>query len=280
MKTVGAFFANIGSPDHIHGAEGDYIGPDGRLTCGLCHTPKERLLPFNGRWVPCLCACGLRRREAEERAREEAAEEQRVYELQRYSIIDQRTKEATFETAEIRQDSVEAFRIAQTYVRRWDEIYTRDSGLNGLLFYGRPGSGKSYLAACIANALIARRVPVLMTSIVKLTSAPQDQVNDVLRQSRNARLLVLDDLGAERDTSFKLEQVFNIIDYRYASKRPLIVTTNLSMEDMRNGVDTRYSRIFERVKAMCFPVLMDGASWRQKQTAEAFEDMRRLLSGE
>lgn len=279
MENFTEYFRNMrfGSTDHIEAAPGDYIGPEGRLCCGKCGTPKEYRWPLNGHWVPCVCQCQKDALEAQARRRAEAEEEARVRELARYSIIDARTKAARFENAVIRPDSAEAFQMAKRYVERWDEVFALDSGFNGLMFYGPPGSGKSYLAACVANALMARRVPVLMTSIVKLTNAPQEQVNEVLRQSCSARLLVLDDLGAERDTSFKLEQVFNVVDSRYATKRPLIVTTNLSMEDLRSGPDVRYNRIFERIKSMCLPVRMDGESWRKRQAAAAYRDMKRML---
>lgn len=277
MQSIQEFLAHFGNPNHIEGDAGDFVGEDGRLHCGKCGTTKEFIIPMSGRYVRSMCRCEREAKEAWERERQEAEEMDRVRALQRYSIYDARTREARFEAAEIRPDSAEAFRIARAYVKRWDEMFARKDGVNGLMFYGRPGSGKSYLAACIANALMDRRVPVLMTSIVKLTDAPRERVSEVLDKAQSARLLVLDDLGAERDTSFRLEQVFNVIDRRYASKRPMIVTTNLSQDDIKNGVDPRYNRIFERVKAMCYPIRLDGASWRQRQAAKGYGEVRREL---
>ena len=143
---------------------------------------------------------------------------------------------------------------------------------------GKKGTGKSYLAACIANALMKSRIPVLFTSVIRMTSADPDTVREVIGQTRRARLLVLDDLGAERGTDFKLEQVFNIIETRSNSRKPLIVTTNYSENDMRGENDVRYKRIWERVRAMCYPVRMESVSWRKDITAEALERFRKLTT--
>ena len=62
-------------------------------------------------------------------------------------------------------------------------------------------------------------------------------------------LLILDDFGMERGTEYGLEQVFNVIDSRYRSGKPLIVTTNLTLDDLRNPEDTAHSRIMTG----CFP---------------------------
>ena len=50
-------------------------------------------------------------------------------------------------------------------------------------------------------------------------------------------LLVVDDLGVERNTEYAMEQIFIVIDSRYRSKKPLIVTTNLKLEEIKNPLD-------------------------------------------
>ena len=64
-------------------------------------------------------------------------------------------------------------------------------------------------------------------------------------------LLILDDFGMERGTEYGLEQVFNVIDSRYRSGKPLIVTTNLTLDDLHNPEDTAHSRIYDRLLSMC-----------------------------
>ena len=68
-----------------------------------------------------------------------------------------------------------------------------------------------------------------------------------------AKLLIIDDLGAERGTDYALEKVYNIIDSRYLSGKPLILTTNMTLKDMQESEDIRYRRIYDRIFEMCFP---------------------------
>ena len=119
-----------------------------------------------------------------------------------------------------------------------------------------------------------------MLSLVRLLAAADAKQDDesLLRKLNAASLLILDDLGAERGTDFKLEQVFNIIETRSNSQKPLIVTTNYSENDMRGENDVRYKRIWERVRAMCYPVRMESVSWRKDITAEALERFRKLTT--
>lgn len=280
MRTSGDIlseaFYGLGSADHIEANEGDYIGPDGVLHCGVCREGKEYRLP-NGNYVPALCLCGRKRRAAEEMRRIEAEQMQRVRELAQYSIMDERLRTATFAQARETEDSKRPLRIAKRYVEHWSDVSVGE--LNGLLLYGPTGTGKSFLAACIANALMDKSVPVLMTSIVKLTGIHPEELGETVRQMKRAHLLILDDLGAERGTDFKLEQVYNVIDERCNNKKPMVVTTNLSMEQMKNAGDMRYNRIWERVRSMCYPVRMDGESWRKRRTLEALERLRKMYEG-
>ena len=72
----------------------------------------------------------------------------------------------------------------------------------------------------------------------------------------------------ERGTEYGLEQVYNVIDSRYRSRKPLIVTTNLSHTELQNPQDTAHARIYDRVLEMCLPILFTGENFR-KETAQA-----------
>lgn len=71
-------------------------------------------------------------------------------------------------------------------------------------------------------------------------------------------LLIIDDFGIERGTEYALEQVYNIIDARYRSKKPLIVTTNLTLTDLKNPQDVAHARIYDRLRIHVQPHLFCG----------------------
>lgn len=106
----------------------------------------------------------------------------------------------------------------------------------GLLFYGDVGSGKTYLACSIANELIERKqVKVKIMNLSQVINQIQKSAfkldsNEIINNLSNIPLLILDDLGIERDTSYAREQVYNIINSRYLKGKPTIFTTNLSLK--------------------------------------------------
>ena len=116
---------------------------------------------------------------------------------------------------------------------------------------GDVGTGKSFFAGCIANALLEQGVPVLMTNFSRILNALSglysEEKNQYIDSLNQYSLLIIDDLGIERSTEFALEQVFNVIDSRYRSKLPLIVTTNMTLEELKNPQDLTRSRIYDRV---------------------------------
>ena len=74
-------------------------------------------------------------------------------------------------------------------------------------------------------------------------------------------LLVIDDLGVERSTEYAMEQMFTVIDSRYRSKKPLIVTTNLKLEEIKNLPDLAHARIYDHILERCAPVLFSGKNF-------------------
>lgn len=137
---------------------------------------------------------------------------------------------------------------------------------NGLLFWGNVGTGKTFAAACIANALIDNGVPALVTSFPRILNSGWDKT-EIIGQMKEFPLLVIDDLGVERSSEYALEIVQMVVDERYKSGMPLIVTTNLTRQELESPKDMRFSRIYDRVLEMCVPVYFDGPS-RRKKTAD------------
>ena len=172
---------------------------------------------------------------------------------------------------------------ARTYVERWDQMCLR--GL-GLLFWGPPGTGKTFAAACIANYFLESResfVPtVVMTTlgvVLQKVLALNPQDRDVYLQGlQQADLLILDDFGMERQTEFAREQVFNIINGRYLSSKPMIITTNLTLQQLKSPQTMSDHRISDRVLEVCVPVCFEGESLRKARAAENLRFYRDLAA--
>lgn len=266
---------------HIPADEGDFVNEDGYLCCGKCKTPKEfrRFLdPPLSCWmiVPTMCKCQQKELEAQEAEEQRRKDQLLVDSLFRFSLVDERFRESTFDNFREIPENTRALTICKNYVRHFDAMYESSTGL---LMYGSPGTGKTFSAACIANALMAKGVPVLVTSIVKLTSTSifSDDLQEILAKMKSARLLVLDDFGAERNTDFKVEQIFDVIDSRYASKRPMIITTNIPLDNFKSDPDIRRRRIYDRILEVCHPVKMDWESFRTKAVRASYDNTKRIL---
>lgn len=255
---------------------GDYE-KDGLLICGKCHTPKQtRITVFEQeRIVGCLCECAAKARDEEYQRRKQEEEERHIRALRINGIQDRSVRECTFSNAR----QMPMIERAKRYVEKWDDMYKDNIGL---IFWGNTGNGKTYTAACIANALIDKKIPVLVTSFSKLLAAvtgmySEDRIH-YLESLSEFKLLVIDDLGAERQSEFALEQVYSVIDQRYKSKLPIIITTNISMEELKNPKNMDYQRIYDRVLEMCVPMHFTGESMRKQAAAEKFATARELLS--
>ena len=202
---------------------GDYTGEDGLLYCGKCRKPKEAYFPegktlFGLDRHPAECDC-----QRAQRIEREAAEQQRrhldtVEDLKRRGFSDTAMRDWTFENDNGRNPQTA---VARFYAEHWDTMQAENIGY---LFWGGVGTGKSYLAGCIANA--------------------------------------------------RMEQK----DSRYRSRRPLIVTTNLTLQQIQNPTDTAYARIYDRLLEMCAPVRFTGGNFRRETAQAKLERLKNLMN--
>lgn len=250
---------------------GDYER-DGLLYCGKCHTPKQTR-QF-GRLLPIACQCAEQAQAAEEQAEARAQFEKRLQGLEANHVTLPSALRHTFADDDGKNPKVS--RMCRRYVEQWDRMLAENIGI---LFYGSVGTGKSFYASCIVNALRDRRVVATVTSFSRLLNILQDN------KERQAfidglsvyKLLVLDDLNAERETSYAAEQMLNIVETRSNSGLPIIVTTNLTLEQLQKPGSMQYARIFDRVLELCpVRVKMTGES-RRKSNAAAKEQIAREL---
>lgn len=271
---------------------GDYYDSEGFLVCGKCHTrrqvevnmPDLKAVPFDPKKkvrvkMPVSCRCRAERRYQEEQMLQQDKDMRAMEALKRQSLMDERLRDVSFDSFRKTNDNAYNLKLCLRYANHFDKMLAENQGL---LFYGGVGTGKTFAAACIANQLLNQRIPVIMTSFVKLLESMQGFSEDdsvLIARLNRAKLLIIDDLGAERSTDYALEKVYDIVDSRYRAKLPIILTTNLSMTELKESTDIRYTRIYDRIFEMCYPMQFKGQSWRKVEAARRFDAMKNFLEG-
>ena len=262
------------------GAE-DYTGEDGLLYCGKCRKPKEAYYPegktlFGRDRHPAECDCQRAAREKREAAEKRRTHLEAVERLKQRGFTNPAMREWTFDND---NGKCPQMKHARSYVECWEQMKAENIGL---LLWGKVGTGKSYFAGCIANALMEREIAVCMTNfalILNDLAASFKDRNEYISRLCSFPLLILDDFGMERGTEYGLEQVYNVIDSRYRSNKPLIVTTNLTLEDLQHPEDTAHARIYDRLLEMCSPVRFTGENFRKATAQEKMKRLKTLLNG-
>ena len=170
---------------------------------------------------------------------------------------------------------------ARRYSENWDAF--RSEG-TGLLLFGNVGTGKSYAAGCIANALIEKMVSVLFVGLSDVVNRMQGNFgadrDAYLKTLMRPELLILDDLGAERNTSFGKERVFDVVNKRLLTGKPMIVTTNIPLSVMQKAADLDERRIYDRVLEACVPIQFNGENFRKGNAAENVKRAAKILNQE
>ena len=218
---------------------GDYR-ENGIVHCAVCGEPKQarKQLPdgsggFVERIVPISCACV---RAKDEAVKEKGRREQFMASMQQMWAADQlqipTCLRKTFDVDDRHAANVSD--VCRRYAAQWPKMKLENIGV---LLFGAVGAGKSFYACAIANAVLAQLDSAVITSfprILNLLQSTQDK-QALLDRMQRYSLLVLDDLGAERDTAYAAEQIFNVVDARVQTGLPLIVTTNLSVKEMQEA---------------------------------------------
>ena len=269
--------------------------------CGALRYHKGIMLSFCGgriMWPPygaerCTCPeaiAAYEKEEAERKAREEAKRQaeadrklqEKIRRIVGESGMGERFLRRTFATFQLTDDNRRAAAVAKRYADGFESLLPKkgqpEPGRNGLFISGPPGTGKTHLAAAIANHLIAQGRPVVcMTMIdllerIKRTYSKGDvDEGSVLRIYKTVPLLVIDDIGKEPPTEWAISTVYNIINGRYEAYLPTIVTTNYDTETLIQRMTPRDTRdnttakaTIDRLLEMCRGIALTGQSWRQR----------------
>ena len=263
--------------DSIKADEGDYIGEDGLLYCHKCHTKKQtRIFILGEERTPfCICKCEAAKKAEEEAERERRKFEERVKKLRETGFPESDMKDWTFANDDGANPRI--MTGMKNYVAKFDEF--RKEG-KGLLLFGKTGSGKSYAAACVANALIDLGYPVLMTNFHRIVNTVQGMFEgrqEYFDSLNRFPLLIIDDLAAERKTEYMSEIVYNVIDARCRAGLPIIITTNLTREELNNPADMAYARTYSRLMEMTIPLEVVGVDRRKQKLKNEYNSMLERL---
>ena len=231
----------------------EYIGEEGFLHCGICGEPVQQYVEemknfLNGGIVPTQCRCMRVKSARLHEARKRSRALEKITELQREGFSDPAYLKLTFDMDN--GSSQNARTISEWYIENFSELKAQGKGL---MFMGNTGTGKTFYACCIANALIERGIAVWVTTVQPLLRKAGDfnRADEIFRKIQTVDLL------------------FEVIDTRARSGLPLIITTNLSPAEFSSD-SLELQRIFSRVKGMCCsvhgsPVVMIGEDQRIKQ---------------
>jgi DNA replication protein DnaC len=263
--------------DAIKAEQGDYYGDDGLLYCGKCGTKKQtRITIFGKERTPfCLCKCEVERRDREESERKRLEFEKRVKEYRRMGFPESDMQDWTFANDDGANEKIST--VARNYFENFEKMH-KDG--KGLLLFGKTGTGKSFAAACIANALIDKGHPALVTNFARIRNTAQglfDGRQEYFDSFNRFPLLILDDLAAESKSEYMQEIVYEVINTRYLAGLPLIVTTNLTAEELKHPADVTNQRTFSRLFEMCIPIEVTGTDRRRDALKEAHAEYKDIL---
>lgn len=248
----------------------DFRGEDGLLRCGKCGTPKEyRTSPeWGGSVFRCLCEC------EDQKRKEEARKWARIHRMERLrteAFDSPQMLECTFANDDGKNEMLST--LAKNYAEKFSQFKQMHKGL---LLYGSVGTGKSFAAACIVNYLIGKGIPARFTNFAEIEAEKRED-EDAIKDLRRFDLLVLDDFATERDTSYMREIVFAVIDARIQSGLPMIITTNLTADELKKTNDPDKAKIYSRLLGACEPIEIKGDDRRRKALRENHADIKKML---
>ena len=251
----------------------EYIGDDGLKRCCQCHKQTEHIINFLGEQKKVRCICDCIEKEIEKQKEKEKREE--IDRMRKVCFAETNMANWNFQNDDRRNEKLSD--AMKRYADNFDQM--KKDG-KGLLLWGGVGTGKTYYASCIANALLDKGHPVLMTNFSRLINKIQgmfDGKQEYIDSLNRYSLLIIDDLGAESKSDFRKELIFNIIDSRYRSGLPFIVTSNLTLNELRKAEDLENARAYDRVLERCFPIEVNMVSRRKEKLLNTYHETKEIL---
>lgn len=262
-----------------HGDEDGYI-KDGLLYCSTCNHPKQTKINIFGgeKIVYVMCLCETRREEEARKNFKAVISGEELNRMLDIALPDPDMRNHTFDN-----DNGKQPRMKDAYK------YAKDFGMHlergsGLLIYGECGTGKSYAAEAIANQVIRDGYPTLITRFSIIAEAASkcgyEERSNYYASLNKYPLLVVDDLGVEKETEYMMEVIHRVVDERDRSGKPMIISTNKTIDDIKRPKSDEWARIWSRIMRRCIPLKFTGPDMRKEQFAEHYRKMQKYFSEE
>lgn len=176
------------------------------------------------------------------------------------SELGEKFRHRTFDSFDPSRNN-QAYDTAKQYANGFDDI--RHKERNSMIFFGSTGTGKTHLAAAISNHVINdKHHPVMFGTYIEYLDRIRSEFSDTehtKHEMKSLPLLVIDDLGKEKQTAWSDQTLFEIINYRYEHRLPILITTNLSPDELTRRYD---KAVISRLHEMCVYVSMIGKDHR------------------
>ncbi len=218
--------------------------------CPKCHNTGWIIVADNGQGTAIECECGIRKKMIHKN-KLEFANIPEAYKDVRLNNF----KKSVYRNQDI---IIEIAKVVKYWLQNLESMKERGIGL--FLYSGTKGSGKTRLAASIANELIENYNTQVKfaTSIQILNEIANTWSSKDLSESKlvydllSTEILVIDDFGSESLKDWKNEKFYEIINGRYVDRKITIFTSNMRLDDLQ--YDERIiNRIKERVLQIPFP---------------------------
>ena len=232
----------------------------------------------------------LAEKEAKEKAEREAEEARKMCERVRRIVGDSgmnaRFLRRTFDSFQPTSENEKQLRVCKQYAdtfRDKQPKYNPDPGRNGLFIMGPNGTGKTHLAAAIANQLMQEGTVVVCMTMIDLLDrikktyeqnrqhGGESSEGNLLNTYKTVPLLIIDDMGKEPATEWAVSKIYAIINARYEAYMPTIITTNYTDSELvkrltpkDSGDQMTADATIDRLREMCAAIVTTGESWRSK----------------
>ena len=244
--------------------------------CSECGKELVKILnPITKTEITQACSCAIEKANREKQKILQAGLEKLKKKIYSENGVGRKYQDITLNDIISVTGQEKAYNESEDFLKR----FSANRNTKGFGLFGGVGSGKTYIVSALINQLCNERTesftdyekeeayfgriltapPARFISCIELLESIKAD-NSVIKKYKNAKLLIIDDLGAARITEWSDEKLFEIVDYRYSQELPIIFTTNVTPAELRAKIS---DRTIDRLKEMCNFVSVTTPSQRK-----------------